>query len=76
MTEMAEIVRAALRLPLGQRMSLAQSLLDSAPLTADDISEAAELAEAEHREREIEAGEVQPISDAELWRRVESRRRA
>ena len=76
MTEIAEIERAALKLPLGQRVSLAQSLLDSLPLAVEDASEAAELEEAERREREIEAGQVQPISEAELWRSVESRRQA
>lgn len=76
MTEMAEIERAALKLPLGQRVSLAQSLLDSLPPGVEDMSEAAELDEAERREREIETGQVQPIREAELWRRVESLRRA
>ena len=75
MTEIAEIEKAALRLPIGQRVSLAQSLLDSLPLTSEDMSETAELDEAERREREIETGQAQPISEAELWRRVESRRR-
>ncbi|MCU0772598.1 MAG: addiction module protein [Verrucomicrobia bacterium] len=76
MTEVAEIEKAALQLPLGQRVSLAQTLLDSLPRVSEDVSEEAELAEAERREREIEAGQVQPISEAELWRRVESGRPA
>ena len=76
MTEVAEIERAALQLPLGQRLSLAQSLLDSLPLASEDVSEEAELAEAERREREIESGQARAINEAELWRRVASGRRA
>jgi hypothetical protein len=76
MTEITEIEKAALRLPVGQRVSLAQSLLDSLPLAIEDTSEAAEFDEAERREREIETGKVQPINEAELWRRVDSLRRA
>ena len=76
MTEIAEIEKAALKLPVGQRLSLAQSLLDSLPLPSEDVSEVAELEEAERREREIAAGQVQSISETELWRRVEARRQA
>jgi hypothetical protein len=76
MTEVAEIERAALQLPLGQRLSLAQSLLDSLPLASEDVSEEAELAKAERREREIESGQARAISEAELWQRVASGRRA
>ena len=76
MTEVAEIERAALQLPLGQRLSLAQSLLDSLPLASEDVSEEAELAEAERRDREIESGQARAISEAELWQRVASGRRA
>jgi hypothetical protein len=76
MTEVAEIERAALQLPLGQRLSLAQSLLDSLPLASEDVSEEAELAEAERRDREIESGQARAINEAELWRRVASGRRA
>lgn len=76
MTEIAEIEKTVLKLPLGQRVWLAQSLLDSLPLPSDDVSEAVEIAEAERREREMETGQVQPISEAELWRRVAARRQA
>jgi hypothetical protein len=57
-TEVAEIEKAALQLPLGQRVSLAQTLLDSLPRVSEDVSEEAELAEAERREREIEIAEA------------------
>ena len=76
MTEILEIEKAALNLPIGQRVWIAQSLLDSIPPPSADLSEGAEIEEAERREREIEAGHAQPISEAELWRRVEARRRA
>ncbi len=76
MTEIAEIEMAALKLPIGQRVWLAQSLLDSLPLTSEDLSETAEIEEAERREREIETGQARPINEAELWRRVQARRQA
>jgi hypothetical protein len=76
MSEIAEIEEAVLRLPMSQRVRLAQSLLDSLALPSADVSDAAELEEAEHRERQIAAGQVQPISEAELWRRVAAERPA
>jgi hypothetical protein len=76
MTEAAEIEKAALQLPIGQRVWLAQSLLDSLALPSADVPEEAEIEEAERREREIETGQVQTMSDAELWRQVEARRQA
>jgi hypothetical protein len=74
MTEIAEIEKAALKLPIGQRVWLAQSLLDSLPLTSEDLSETAEIEEAERREREIETGQARPINEAELWRRGQAHR--
>ena len=76
MTEILEIEKAALSLPIGQRAWLAQSLLDSLPPPSEDLGEAAEIEEAERREMEIETGQAQPINDAELWRRIEARRQA
>ncbi len=76
MTEISEIEKAVLNLPIGQRVWLAQSLLDSLPLTSEDLSEAAEIEEAERREREIDNGHAQPINEAELWRRVAAHRQA
>jgi hypothetical protein len=74
MTEISEIEKAALNLPIGQRVWLAQSLLDSLPPPPEDECEAAEIEEAERREREIQAGNAEPINEAELWRRVAARR--
>ena len=76
MTEIAELEKTVLKLPIGQRVWLAQSLLDSLPPADEEVSEAAEMAEAERREGEIESGQAQPIGAAELWRRVEARRQA
>lgn len=76
MTEISEIEKAALNLPIGQRVSLAQSLLDSLPPPTEDLGEVAEMEVAEERERELETGLAQPINEAELWRRVAARRKA
>ena len=64
-----------LALPVEQRALLAESLLDSLPLVGEAWSEAEELAEAERRERQIESGQVQPLKEAEFWRRVEAGRK-
>ena len=71
MSAITEIERAALALPLEQRVLLAESLLDSVPAAGEDWSEAEELAEVERREREIESGKVQPLAEAEFWKRIE-----
>ncbi len=76
MTGISEIEKAALNLPLGQRVCLAQSLLDSLPPMPEDLSEAAEIEEVQRRERELETGQAQPLKEAELWRRVAARRQA
>ena len=75
MSAIEEIEKTVLALPLEQRVLLAESLLDSLPPIGEDWSEAEELAEAERREREIESGQVQPIDEAEFWRRVEAGRK-
>ncbi len=75
MPALAEIEKAILALPLEQRVLLAESLLSSLPPIAEEWSEAQELAEVERRERQIESGQVQPLSEAEFWRRVEAGRK-
>ena len=72
---LAEIEKAVLALPIEQRILLAESLLNSLPPEADEMSEAAEIEEAERRDREIEAGQVKPLSDDEFHRRIESGRK-
>ena len=36
------------------------------------MTEADEMAEVERREREIESGQVQALSEAEFWQRVDA----
>jgi putative addiction module component (TIGR02574 family) len=74
MPAIEQIEKAVLALPVEQRVLLAESLLGSLPPVGEEWSEADELAEVERREREIAAGRVQPVNEAEFWRRVEARR--
>jgi len=75
MSAIQELEKTILALPVEQRVTLAESLLSSLPPMDEAWSEAEELAEVERREREIESGQVQPLSDAEFWPRVEARRK-
>jgi len=75
MSAIEEIEKAVLALPVEQRALLAESLLGSLPPVGEVWSEAEELAEVERREREIESGQVQPLNEAEFWRRVEAGRK-
>ncbi len=74
MSAIEQIEKTVLALPVAQRATLAESLLSSLPPTGEAWTEAEELAEVERREREIESGQVQPLADAEFWRRVEAGR--
>ncbi|PYJ86698.1 MAG: hypothetical protein DME22_04290 [Verrucomicrobia bacterium] len=74
MSAIEEIEKTVLALPVEQRVLLAESLLSSLPPMSEAWSEAEELAEVERREREIESGKVQPLPEAEFWRRVETGR--
>lgn len=75
MSTMAEIERTILALPVEQRVRLAETLLDSLPPLSEIGSQADELAEVERREREIESGHVQPLSETEFWKQVEANRK-
>lgn len=75
MTAAEEIRKRALALDVKDRVLLVESLLNSLPPVGSEWTEEEELAEAERREREFETGEVQALRDAELWQRVEVRRR-
>jgi putative addiction module component (TIGR02574 family) len=75
MKGITEIEKTVLALPVAQRALLAESLLNSLPPLPEDWSEAEEMEEVERREREIESGKVQPLSEEELLRRVEARRK-
>jgi putative addiction module component (TIGR02574 family) len=73
-----QIVAEALRLPAEQRALVAESLWESiedpfeATVPMDD-AEAAAL--AVERDRQMEAGEVTPISHEEMMRRLRTNRR-
>ena len=75
MSAIHEIEKAALALPVEQRVSLAESLLGSLPPLGEQWSEVEEMHEVERREGEIESGHVLPLNDAEFWNRVEARRK-
>ena len=75
MSAIEEIEKAVLALPVEQRALLAESLLGSLPPVDEVWSEAEELAEVDRREREIQSGQVQPLDEAEFWRRVEAGRK-
>jgi hypothetical protein len=74
MSAIEEIEKRVWALPLAQRVFLAESLLGSLPPAAEEMTEAEEMKEVERREREIESGQVRPLSEAEFWRRVETDR--
>ena len=68
-----EIASEALRMSSRERVLLASSLWESLPdpyaSSTEDGDEAA-IALARERDRQIEAGEVQPIGHEELMRRL------
>jgi len=68
-----QIAAEALRLPVRQRAFLAESLWESLAdpyESAEEKSEAEALALAVERDRQIESGEVQPVSHAEMMARL------
>ena len=75
MSAIGEIEKTLLALPVEQRVALAESLLDSLPTSGRDWTEEEELIEAKQRESEIQSGQTRPLSEAELWNRVESNRK-
>lgn len=72
MVAIQEIEQKLLALPLKQRVFLAESLLASVPHAEKKMTESEELVEAERREKQIENGEVQALTDAEFWQAVEA----
>ncbi len=72
MVAIEEIEQKLLALPLKHRVFLAESLLASVPGADRVMTEVEEMAEVERREREIETGRVQPLTDVEFWRQVEA----
>ena len=72
MVAIEEIEQRLLALPLKHRVFLAESLLASVPGAAQELTESEEMAEAERREKQIETGQVRPLTDAEFWQQVEA----
>ena len=72
MVAIEEIEQKLLALPLKHRVFLAESLLASVPGVDREMTESEEMAEVERREREIETGQAQPLTDVEFWRQVEA----
>ena len=72
MSKVEELEKTVLALPLEQRVFLTESLLGSLPPERIELTAAEEMAEVERREREIESGLVQPLSEVEFWRSVEA----
>ena len=72
MVAIEEIEQKLLALPLKDRVFLAESLLASVPVAEREMTEDQEMAEVERREREIQAGRVRALSDAEFWREVDA----
>ena len=68
--KLAEIEQEALALSEQERASLAVKLLDTLPPPGTDVSDE----EIERRERELESGQVEPISHEEFVRRVQAGR--
>jgi putative addiction module component (TIGR02574 family) len=75
MSAIKEIEKTVLALPPEQRALLAEALLNSLPPVGDELSEAEEIEEASRRDKEIETGQIQAISEAEFRRRVEAARK-
>ena len=65
-----EIQQEAIALPERQRVDLVRALLDTLPPVGADVSDQ-EVAE---REREMESGEIEPLSHEEFVRRVQAKR--
>jgi hypothetical protein len=67
---LSQIQQEAVALPERQRIDLLRTLLDTLPPAGTDISDE----EVAKREREMESGQVQPLSHEEFVRRVQAER--
>ena len=70
----AHVLAEAMKLSPGQRVELAEALLAASEASPD--VEAAWVQEALRRLKDIRAGRVQPLSEAEMERRLAARRSA
>jgi hypothetical protein len=72
MAPIEQIEQKLLALSLEHRVFLAKSLLASVPPIDDELSEAEEMAEVARREKELESGQAQALSEAQFWRDIEA----
>jgi len=72
MSVIEQIEKKVLALPVKQRVFLVESLLGSLPPVGEEMTDAEEIAEVERREREMESGKVQALSETEFWRQIET----
>jgi hypothetical protein len=66
-----QIQQEAVALPERERMDLVRMLLDTLPPAGTDVSDE----EIALRDRELESGQVEPLSHEEFVRRVQRERR-
>jgi hypothetical protein len=67
---LSQIQQEVVALPERQRIDLLRTLLDTLPPAGTDVSDE----EVAKREREMESGQVQPLSHEEFVRRVQAER--
>jgi hypothetical protein len=67
---LSQIQQEAVALPERQRIDLLRTFLETLPPVGTDISDE----EVAKREREMESGQVQPLSHEEFVRRVQAER--
>lgn len=67
---LSQIQQEAAALPERQRIDLVRTLLDTLPPAGTDVSDE----EVAARERELESGQVEPLSHEEFVRRVQKER--
>jgi len=68
---LSQIQQEVIELPERERIDLVRMLLDTLPPEGTDVSDE----EVATREREVESGQVEPLSHEEFVRRVQQERR-
>lgn len=68
--DLKAVEHEALRLPLEERAKLAQKLLLSLDTLTEEEVEQAWLIEADRRARELDRGDIQPVSADEVRRKA------
>ncbi len=70
----AEIQQSVSRLTERERAHLAAWLLDSLPAASHEDAITESLDEAERRRKEIDSGEVKPVTEKDFWSAIERER--